>query len=194
MGPRTFDEALGIPSDKALKLSLRAQQIVAYETGVTKTIDPLAGSYYIEWLTDELERRILDYLGIIERQGGMVKAIESGWIQKEIANAAYEYQKEIERGDRIVVGINKFAEEGESDVCTYVPSLEDQKRTIEALKKLRQERDSKKVKEALKKLHGVAQTEENIVPATVEAVRNYATVGEICGTLKEVFGEFKVLI
>lgn len=194
MGPRTFDEALGIPSDKSLKLSLRAQQIVAYETGVTKTIDPLAGSYYVEWLTDEVEKRIWDYLAVIEKHGGMVEAIASGWVHSEIATAAYRHQKEIERGERIIVGVNKFVADAEAEVETYVPRSEDQKRALESLQKVRQERNSRKVKEALEKLRKVAATEENIIPATVEAVRNYATVGEICGTLKEVLGEFRVRI
>ena len=194
IGPRTFDEALGIPSDKAITLSLKAQQIVAYETGVINTIDPLGGSFYIEHLTDEIEKRIWDYLAIIESKGGMINCISSGWVQNEIATAAYERQKQIDKGEKIVIGVNKFPSKEEPEIEPYLPSAEDEKIAIQALKKLRQERDSRKVNNALQKLKEVARTDDNIIPATVEAVRNYATVGEICGALRDIFGEFTVHI
>jgi methylmalonyl-CoA mutase N-terminal domain/subunit len=167
---------------------------VAFETGVTKTIDPLGGSFYIECLTDEIEKRIWDYLALIEKKGGMLEGITSGWIQNEIATAAYEHQKAIESGERVVVGVNKFISDREPDALPYLPDQEDQKITIQALKKLRRERDTNAVKKALKKFRSVALTDENIIPATVEAVRNYATIGEICEILKEIFGEFEMHI
>lgn len=194
IGPRTYDEALGIPSDKAITLSLKAQQIVAYETGVRNTIDPFGGSYYIEWLTDEIEKRIWEYLAIIEKKGGMLEGISSGWLQNEIASAAYEHQKQIDRGERIVIGVNKFASNEEPEPEPYIPSVDDQKITIQALEKVRKERDNEGVKKALQTFRSVAQTDENIIPATVEAVKNYATVGEICGALRDIYGEFTVHI
>jgi methylmalonyl-CoA mutase N-terminal domain/subunit len=189
MGPRTYDEALGIPSDQALRLSLRAQQIVAEESGIPNVADPLGGSYYVEWLTSEVERRANAYLARIEEQGGMVRAIEKGWIQAEIARSACEYQREIESGQRVVVGVNRYASGQRPLAKTYRPDPAIARRQIAELERLRGERDQSCVARALEDLEAVACTDENIIPATVAAVKAYATIGEICGRLRKVFGE-----
>jgi methylmalonyl-CoA mutase N-terminal domain/subunit len=189
MGPRTYDEALGIPSDQALRLSLRAQQIVGEESGIANVVDPLGGSYYVESLTDEIERRTWAYLARIEEQGGMVRAIEKGWVQAEISRSACENQRDIESGRRVVVGVNRYATGERPKARTYRPDPELVGRQIAALEQLRKERDGMRVARALERLEAVARTDANIVPATVEAVEAYATIGEICGTLRKVFGE-----
>lgn len=189
MGPRTYDEALGIPSDGALRLSLRAQQIVAEESGIPSVADPLGGSYYVEWLTNEIERRTKAYLARIEEQGGMVRAIEKGWVQAEIARGACEYQREIETGERVVIGVNRYASGERPAAKTYRPDPAIAERQIAELERLRRERDQAEVARALDALETVARTEANIIPATVAAVKAYATIGEICGRLRKVFGE-----
>jgi len=189
MGPRTYDEALGIPSDQALRLSLRAQQIVGEESGIANVVDPLGGSYYVESLTDEIERRTWAYLARIEEQGGMVRAIETGWVQAEISRGACEYQRDIESGRRVVVGVNRYATGNRPKPLTYRPDPELLGGQLAALERLRTERDGRRVARALERLEAVARTDANIVPATVEAVEAYATIGEICGTLRKVFGE-----
>ena len=189
MGPRTYDEALGIPSDQALRLSLRAQQIVAEESGITNVSDPLGGSYYVESLTDEIERRTNAYLAKIEERGGMVHAIETGWIQAEIGRGACEYQREIESGQRVVIGVNRYASGQAPAAKTYRPDPLIAQRQIADLVQLRKERDQAGVAKALDYLEAVARTSENIIPATVAAVKAYATTGEICGRLRRVFGE-----
>lgn len=193
MGPRTYDEALGIPSDGALRLSLRAQQIVAEESGVPNVADPLGGSYYVEWLTSEIERRTNAYLARIEEQGGMVRAIEKGWIQAEIARGACDYQREIENGQRIVIGVNRYASDQRPMAKTYRPDPAIAERQIAELERLRRERDQAQVERALADLEAVARTEQNIIPATVAAVKAYATIGEICGRLRKVFGEHEAV-
>jgi methylmalonyl-CoA mutase N-terminal domain/subunit len=189
MGPRTYDEALGIPSDQALRLSLRAQQIVGEESGIANVTDPLGGSYYVEALTDEIERRTWEYLRRIEEQGGMVRAIERGWIQSEIARSACEYQRDIESGRRVVVGVNRYATGERPRARTYRPDPEIARRQIAELEELRKTRDNARVAKALDRLEDVARTDGNIMPATVEAVEVYATIGDICGRLRRVFGE-----
>jgi methylmalonyl-CoA mutase, N-terminal domain len=189
MGPRTYDEALGIPSDQALRLSLRAQQIVAEESGITNVSDPLGGSYYVESLTAEIERRTNAYLAKIEEHGGMVHAIETGWIQAEIGRGACEYQREIESGQRVVVGVNRYASGQPPAAKTYRPDPAIAQRQIAELVQLRKDRDQGRVAKALDDLEAVARTNENIIPATVAAVKAYATTGDICGRLRRVFGE-----
>ena len=192
MGPRTFDEALGVPSDKALRLALRSQQVVAYETGVCNTIDPLAGSYYVEWLTDKVQKGIEAYLDKIIERGGMPEAIASGWIQSEIAHSAYEYQRQIERGERVVIGVNKFVSDvGRAGVKTYRIDLRVERERMERMEQIRANRDRDRLSHALEQLKAVARTENNIIPATTEAVRAYATTGEICDALRETFGIYR---
>ena len=185
------DEALALPSEDSVRIALRTQQIVAYESGVTETIDPLAGSYYVESLTDEIEKRAADYISKIDDFGGAAKAIERGYIQKEIQESAYNYQKEIEKGERIVVGMNKFTIEestpkGLLRVDPVVGEMQKQK-----LENLRNERDNNKVSENLEALKAAASGETNLMPYIIDSVKSYATLGEICGVLREVFGEYQ---
>ncbi len=190
----SMDEALALPSETAVKLALRTQQILAYETGVTDTIDPLAGSYYVEWLTSELEERAMNYIDKVDKMGGMVKAIERGYVQREILNTAYNYQKQIERGELVVVGINKFVEEEEKlriEVFNMSRLEKLAETQIYELNKVRKERNKAKVEEALSKLERKAEKDENLVPSIIEAAKSYCTLGEICGVLRRIYGEYE---
>lgn len=185
------DEALALPSEDSVRIALRTQQIVAYESGVADTIDPLAGSYYVESLTDEIEKKAAEYIRKIDELGGAAKAVERGFIQQEIQESAYKYQKEIEKGERIVVGMNKFqieesAPKGLLRVDPVVGELQKQK-----IANLKEQRNNQKVEETLAALEKAASGEENLMPYILEAVRAYATLGEICGVLREVFGEYQ---
>ncbi len=185
------DEALALPSEDSVRIALRTQQIVAYESGVTETVDPLAGSYYIENLTSEIENRAAEYIKKIDDLGGAAKAIENGFIQKEIQDSAYKYQKEIEKSERIVVGMNKFEieESTPKGLLKVDPAVGEMQK--EKLINLKAERDNNKVENDLKALKEAASSEENLMPYIIEAVRAYATLGEICGILREVFGEYQ---
>jgi len=187
------DEALGLPSEESVRIALRTQQIVAHESGVANTVDPLGGSYYIEYLTDEIEKRVWDYLTKIEKMGGVIKAIESGFIQKEIQDSAFEYQKEVESGERIIVGVNKFRiEEEPKDLEILKVKPEVRIKQIEKLQEVKKNRNNSAVEEKLKQLKACAENEnKNLMPPIIEAVKEYATIGEICGVLREVFGEYK---
>ncbi|ADT84267.1 acyl-CoA mutase large subunit family protein [Thermococcus barophilus] len=188
----SYDEALSLPTEKSVRIALRTQQIIAYESGVVDTIDPLGGAYYIEWLTDHIEEEAMKYIEKIERMGGMMRAIERGYIQKEIADSAYKYQKEVEEGKRIIVGVNKFVvdEPIEVEILKVDPSIRDKQ--IERLRKLRSERDNKKVEEALDKLRNAAEKEDvNLMPYIIEAHRHLATLGEVTDVLREVWGEYR---
>jgi methylmalonyl-CoA mutase N-terminal domain/subunit len=154
-------------------------------------IDPLGGSYYVEALTDEIEKEMLEYLKRIEEKGGMVKAIESGWMQDELSRSAYQRQKEIEEGRRIVVGVNKFVTPEKIEFKIHEPNPEVSEEMKRRLERLRKERDQSAVERCLRKIRDVARGKENLVPFVLEAVKNYATIGEICATLKEVFGEYR---
>ncbi len=187
----SYDEALALPSEHAVLMALRTQQVVGYEIGATDTVDPVGGSYFIESLTDEIEQQVMDYIQRIDELGGAVKAIEEGYMQQEIQKSAYEYQKEVEEKSRVVIGVNKFVSEYEdpTDLLKVDPAVAE--RQVEKLSALRQERDGQKVAEALKNLRSVAQTDNNLMPYIVEAVKAYATIGEICDVLREIFGEFQ---
>ncbi|AMM55034.1 acyl-CoA mutase large subunit family protein [Pyrococcus kukulkanii] len=188
----SYDEALSLPTEKSVRIALRTQQIIAYESGVVDTVDPLGGAYYIEWLTDHIFEEALKYIEKIQKMGGMMRAIERGYIQKEIAEAAYKYQKEIEEGKRIIVGVNKFItdEPIEVEILKVDPSIREKQ--IERLKKLRSERDNKKVEEALDKLRNAAESEdENLMPYIIEAHRHLATLQEVTDVLREVWGEYR---
>ena len=195
IGLCTMDEALGIPSEKSLTIALRTSQIVAFETGVTHTIDPLGGSYYIEWLTHEIETKVKSYLDRIDSLGGMVEAVKQGYPQREISQTAYRHQKEEEEGLRVVVGRNRFkTEEKAEDITFYRENPEILKNQIERLKRLRQTRSAFSVEKALNDIRRVAQKGEqggknNLVPPVIEAVKAFATVGEICRVLREEWGE-----
>ena len=185
------DEALALPTEDSVMIALRTQQIVAHESGVTETIDPLAGSYYVESLTDKIEAEAMEYIKTIDELGGATKAIEKGYIQKEIQNSAYQYQMEVESLDRIVVGVNKFKiEETEKrELLRVDPVVE--KAQKERLAIVKSERDNEEVEKALKILEEKAATDENLMPYIVEAVKTYATLGEICNVLRDVFGEYQ---
>lgn len=187
----SMDEALALPSEQAVQVALRTQQLIAYETAVADTVDPLAGSYYIEKLTDEIEARAQAYIDTIEKMGGPVVAVEKGYIQKEIQESAYRYQKEIESNDRIIVGLNKFQvqEEKPKELLKVDPTVRDQQ--IERLQALKSQRDAGAVSQALAGVKEAAQTGANLMPPILAAVRAMATLGEICDTLRGVFGEYE---
>lgn len=188
----SYDEALSLPTEKSVRIALRTQQIIAYESGVVDTVDPLGGAYYIEWLTDHIYEEALKYIEKIQKMGGMMRAIERGYVQKEIAEAAYKYQKEIEEGKRIIVGVNAFVtdEPIEVEILKVDPSIREKQ--IERLKKLRSERDNKKVQEALDKLRNAAEKEdENLMPYIIEAHRHLATLQEVTDVLREIWGEYR---
>ena len=186
-----YDEALALPTDRAALIALRTQQIIAEETGVANTIDPLGGSYFIEALTEKMEKGALDYFRKIDAMGGMVSAIEKGFPQREIQDSAYQYQKAVERGDQVIVGVNKYSMEGEPAVPTLVINESVREHQVERLEQTRARRDAGAVKNALEKLQLAARTEENTMPATIEAVRAYATLGEICSALRDVYGVYE---
>lgn len=187
----SFDEALALPSEMAVQVALRTQQIIAYESGVADTVDPLGGSYYVEWLTSQIENKSTRYINEIDKMGGVLKALESGYIQKEIASSAYNYQTAVDSGGQVVVGLNKFMIKDEHEPLTLDIGIETERKQIERLKKLKQERDNQKVNEVLGRVRDVARSDQNIIPALIEAVKAYATVGEISDTLRDVFGEYR---
>ncbi len=185
------DEALSLPTEKSVQIALRTQQIIAHESGVANTIDPLAGSYYIEALTNEIESRAREYIEKIDALGGALAAIERGFIQQEIQESAYRYQRAVERGEQIVVGVNEFVVEEKTTLRRLKVDPAVRERQIEWLQALRQRRDGEKVQTLLTRLREMAQDEENLLPVILECVEAYATLGEICGVLREVFGEYR---
>jgi methylmalonyl-CoA mutase N-terminal domain/subunit len=187
----SLDEALALPTEQAVKIALRTQQIIAYESNVTNTIDPVGGSYYIEWLTDRLEEEAYKYFDRIEQLGGVLPAIEKGFFQKEIASSAYRYQTDLERKRCIIVGVNKFADEETTPIKILTVPEEVTKRQIERLKKVRAQRDRKKHEDNLDRLRKAAEGTANLMPYIVDCVKSYSTLGEICDTLKSVFGEYR---
>lgn len=191
IAPCSYDEALTIPTQKAVTMSLRAQQIIAYESGVTDTVDPLGGSYYVESLTDQIEKEMLEFLGKIESRGGMMGVITSGWLKQEISRSAYVKQKALEDGRQVRVGLNKFCvdEQTQFEMHKPNPQLLDIRRR--QLKQLREERDGDAVHASLTALRRAAEGSDNLMPFLQDAVGHYATMGEIAGVLRNVFGEYK---
>ncbi|HSE49589.1 MAG TPA: methylmalonyl-CoA mutase family protein [Terriglobales bacterium] len=187
----SFDEALALPTEEAARVALRTQQIIAYESGAPNTVDPVAGSYYIESLTDELERRAQAYLEKIRDLGGMLKAIERGYVQQEIQNAAYDYQQAVDRAEAVVVGVNRFEVEEEKSVPTFQHDPDLERKQVERLQALRARRDKQTWESALKAVEDAARSGDNLMPRIVAAVEAYCTVGEISDTLRRVFGEYK---
>jgi methylmalonyl-CoA mutase N-terminal domain/subunit len=187
----SMDEALSLPSEEAVQTALRTQQLIAHETGVSDTVDPLAGSYYVEELTEEICQRVEAYIQIIDKMGGAPVAIEQGYIQKEIQESAYTYQREIEQEERAVVGVNRFQiqEEKPNNLLRVDPTV--RLSQIERLNLLKSERDSDRVKSRLSELKKVAESDENLMIPILDAVKAYATLGEICDILREVFGEYR---
>lgn len=187
-----YDEALALPTDRAALIALRTQQIIAEETGVANTVDPLGGSYFVEALTKQMEDGALDYFEKIDAMGGMVEAIEKGFPQREIQESAYQYQKAVERGDQTIVGVNKYQMKDEpSELSILVINEQVRERQVERLERTRTNRDKGAVANALEKLKLAARNDENTMPATIEAVRAYATLGEICDALRDVYGLYE---
>ena len=187
----SYDEALALPSEESVRVALRTQQIIAHESGLADTVDPLGGSYYIEWLTREIEREIKKYISTIDEMGGALEAIKKGYIQKEIRRSAYDYQLAVDSGEQVVVGVNRFTIEEipELELLEIDESVE--RRQKEKLGRLRQDRDNEKVNQVLDKVRQVAKSDENIMPVLIETVKTYATVGEITDALRDVFGEYR---
>ncbi|MDZ4277727.1 MAG: methylmalonyl-CoA mutase family protein, partial [Dehalococcoidia bacterium] len=186
-----YDEALAIPTEEAQRMAVRTQQIIGHETGVTDTIDPLAGSYFVERLTNDIERAAQEYLDRVEDMGGAVAAIESGYMQQEIQEAAVRQQQEIEEGRRVVVGVNKFRSDEEQPQTIFKVDTERANAQIERVRRLRAERDNDAVRASLARLNEAARGDDNLLPAILEAVKAYTTLGEICGELRQVFGEYR---
>jgi len=187
----SYDEALALPTEQAARIALRTQQIVAYESGVPNTVDPVAGSYYIESLTNEMEKRAENYLNKIDALGGMLAAIERGYVQQEIQNAAYEYQQRVEKEEAVVVGVNKFTMKEEKPVSIQRVDEDLERKQVERLRALRNRRDRRSWEASLKQIEDAARSGENLMPLILGAVEAYATVGEISDTLRRVFGEYK---
>jgi methylmalonyl-CoA mutase N-terminal domain/subunit len=190
----SFDEALALPSEEAVRIALRTQQIIAHESGVANTVDPLAGSYYVENLTNEMEERAMEYFQKLDDIGGAIAAIERGFFQKEITDSAYKYQREVDGKKRILVGVNDYTTEEKHPikVLRVDPKVEEEQ--VARLQKLKRERDNRKVNEVLEKLHYNTEKDENLMPTIIDAVKVYATIGEICDVLRKVYGEYKELI
>ncbi len=185
------DEALALPTEQSVQTALRTQQIVAYESGVTETVDPLAGSYYVEYLTDKLEEEAMNIISKIDELGGSPSAIERGYMQQEIMDAAYNYQKDIETGKRVIVGMNKFQvdEPKPTGLLRVDPSVE--KKQSQKIAELKSKRDNEKVSKCLEELRTACNSDENLMPYILEAVKAYATLGEICNIMRAEFGEYK---
>jgi len=191
----SFDEALCLPGEQAVRVALRTQQIIAHESGAANTIDPLAGSYYIEALTNEMEEKAMEYIQKVDDMGGAIAAIEKGFFQKEIADSSYKYQREVDEKKRVIVGVNDYKIEEEKlpiELLRIEPKVE--KEQVANLQKLRRERDNRKVEEALSKLRRSAEKDENLMPPIIEAVKAYASLGEVCEVLRQIYGEYKELI
>jgi methylmalonyl-CoA mutase N-terminal domain/subunit len=186
-----MDEALWLPTERAVRVALRTQQIIAHESGAADTIDPLAGSYLLEYLTDEIEKMASKYVQRIDDFGGALSAIENGYVQGEIQNAAYAYQLAVERGEHIVVGVNAFQVDEQIDLerLRVDPSIEQGQR--DRLSALRARRDSQKSSELLTRLEKSARSNENLLPTFIECVENDLTLGEICGLLRKIWGEYQ---
>jgi methylmalonyl-CoA mutase N-terminal domain/subunit len=185
------DEALSLPTEKSVQIALRTQQIIAHESGVANTIDPLAGSYYVESLTNEIESRAREYIEKTDALGGALVAIERGFIQREIQESAYRYQRAVEQGEQVVVGVNQFVVQEETTLRRLKVDPAVRQQQIERLQALRQRRDDEKVQNLLTRLKETAQGESNLLPIILECVEAYATLGEICSVLREVFGEYR---
>ncbi|MFZ5868128.1 MAG: acyl-CoA mutase large subunit family protein [Thermodesulfobacteriota bacterium] len=189
--PCSMDEAYCTPTEQAVEVALRTQQIIAHETGVADTIDPLGGSYYVESLTKSIETEVLKYLEEVERRGGAVKAIEQHYFQEEIAEASYRLHKEIQSGKRVVVGVNEYRAPEETPIEIFRPPRDTAEKQELRLKRIRENRNNSKVTGLLKEIERVAEGDENMIPVLIEAVENYATLGEICDVLRNVYGEYE---
>jgi methylmalonyl-CoA mutase N-terminal domain/subunit len=187
----SYDEALALPTEEAARIALRTQQIIAYESGVANTVDPLAGAYFIESLTNQIEKHADGYLQKIDALGGMIKAIERGFVQQEIQNAAYDFQQAVDRLEQVVVGVNRFETEGQKPVPILRMDESLERKQVERLRALRTRRDQQKWNSALQAVEDAARSGENLMPHIINAVENYCTVGEISDALRKVFGEYR---
>jgi len=186
-----LDEVLALPSEFAATIALRTQQILADEIGVTNTIDPLAGSYFVESLTKQLEEKAWEYINKIDDMGGILAAIDKGFPQMEIADAAYHYQQQIDKKEKVVVGVNKYVVEEKAPPEILKIDEEVEEKQIARLQKVKKERDNRKVAQILKDLRAASRADKNLVPYVIEAVKEYATEQEICDVWREVFGEYR---
>src|SRR5207237_5977511 len=187
-----YDEALALPTDKAALIALRTQQIIAEETGVANTVDPLGGSYFVEAMTNKMEKGALDYFERIDAMGGMVEAVEKGFPQREVQESAYQYQKALERGEQTIVGVNKYAMTDEVQEVPILVSDENvRNQQVERLERTRAQRDNSAVERTLDAVRKAAQRGDNTMQATIDAVREYATLGEICSALRDVYGIYE---
>ena len=185
------DEALALPTEESVRTALRTQQILAHESGAADTIDPLAGSYYVESLTDGVEEDAFDILDTVDEKGGMLQAIEDQWVQRQIQDVAYERQREVEEKERVIVGVNEFEVDEEPEVDIQEVTEEDEQRQIDRLNAVKDDRDDEAVEAKLDALREAAEGDDNVMPYIVDAVKAYATVGEICGVMRDVFGEYR---
>ncbi len=188
----SMDEALALPSEKAVTIALRTQQIIAHESGVANTIDPLGGSYFVEHLTSKAEKAVYEYFAKIDALGGVIPAMEAGFFHREISDSAYRYQQEIDSKKRIVVGVNEYVMDEPIKIPILEMDKEGEKRQLERLSRLRRERDNEMVSTRLEALRQAAQGNENLMPYILDAVSTYATLGEVCGVLRKVFGEYRL--
>ena len=186
-----YDEALSLPTEEAAKIALRTQQVVAFESSVPDTADPLAGSYFVEALTNDVEKEAWKLIEKIDAMGGSVEAIEQGFIQDEIAASAYKYQQDIEKGDKIIVGVNKFQTAETFSAPPFKIDESIQKLQTSKINALKARRDNEKVAQCLQRIDDCAKGSENLMPAVLDAVENYCTLGEISDTLRDIFGEYK---
>jgi methylmalonyl-CoA mutase N-terminal domain/subunit len=186
----SLDETYALPTEEAATIALRTQQIIAHESGVTNTIDPLGGSYYVEWLTNRLEREALEYIARIDDMGGMVTAVEKGYPQREIARSAYEFERALNRGERVMVGVNRYRFEGEDPIPTLKIDESVQRTQLENLARVKNERSRSAVEKALSEVRDAARSDRNLMPPIIAAARAYCTEQEICDVLREVFGTY----
>lgn len=188
----SYDEAYALPSQQAVTVALRTQQLIAHESGVADSVDPLGGAYYMEYLTDQIEKKAREYIEQIDNQGGAVAAIEKGYMQREITESAYKHQKEVEAKKRIVVGVNDFKTKDETPIKLQQVDPNTERQLVERLARVKNQREKEKVNEALSNLRRAAEDEKtNLIPLMLIAAKEYATLGEICDALREVFGEYK---
>ena len=187
----SLDEVLALPSEESVTIALRTQQIIAEETGVTNTIDPLGGSYFIESLTNKMEEEAMAYINKIDDMGGIIAAIERGYPQNEIANASYHYQRQVDKGEKTIVGVNRYSQEENIPIETLKIPHEIEKRQIERTREVKQNRDSAKVETCLDKIRGACEGSGNVMPYILDAVREYATLQEICDVFRDVFGVYR---
>jgi methylmalonyl-CoA mutase N-terminal domain/subunit len=187
----SLDETYALPTEETVTLALRTQQILAYESGVDRVVDPLAGSYYVEYLTDEMEKRALEYLSRIDQMGGIIRAVEQQFPQKEIGESAYRFQREVERGERLIVGVNALRADQEESVNLLKIEERVTEEQMARLRQVRAERDEQAVRTRLAEVEQAARSTENLMPPVLAAVNAYATLGEICDVFRKVWGQYR---